>query len=81
MATNCIAILVAKYRIAGMTRKERGDDSRKNGGMSNSCLHLVNYSCIMDVFFEKVLPFRRKFYILMMLGSQQVRGPALVDCI
>ena len=49
--------------------------------MSNSCLHLVNYSCIMDVFFEKVLPFRRKFYILMMLGSQQVRGPALVDSI
>lgn len=61
-----------------MTRKERGDDEER-ARMSNSCLHLVNYSCIMDVFFEKVLPFRRKFYILMMLGSQQVRGPALVD--
>ena len=26
MATNCIAILVAKYRIAGMTWDGRGDD-------------------------------------------------------
>lgn len=61
-----------------MTKRGCGDDEER-ARMSNSCLLLVNYSCIMDVFFEKVLPFRRKFYILMVLGSQQVRGPALVD--
>ena len=39
---------------AGMTRRERE-------GMSNSCLHLVNYSCIMDVFSKRCCPLDGNF--------------------
>ncbi len=34
MATNCIAILVAKYRIAGMTNVGGGVDNRAVGDYS-----------------------------------------------